>query len=137
VEAIRSLIHPYLLRGLVLAPLALGNHIDHQAVRCAAMSLPAAERLGFYEDLPYATWISGQRLSERVGEIQEATGVALESRVVHRHDALQSKLRIVSRYASQITGAEAETIAAYSSRYGGGERIWIPKESQLWRFLIQ
>ena len=39
---------------LVLAPSALGGHIDHRLVRQAAQQAVGASSLVFYEDLPYA-----------------------------------------------------------------------------------
>jgi LmbE family N-acetylglucosaminyl deacetylase len=39
---------------LVLAPLGVGNHVDHRLLRNAAAKLVRPERLLFYEDLPYA-----------------------------------------------------------------------------------
>ncbi len=137
ISALALLIRPYLAQGLVFAPLALGSHIDHNAVRRAATSLSQTERLGFYEDLPYATWISDDELKARVEDIERATGLTLEPTVITANEAVESKSSVVSRYASQITAAEAEAIAGYSLRYGGGERIWTPKAGKLWRFLIQ
>ena len=135
-EALALRIHPFLLRGLVLAPLALGDHIDHQAVRYAALSLPKTERLAFYEDLPYATWTAEEQLTAHVQAIEHATGVKLEGVVVNSGAAIQDKRHMVSYYASQITNAEADSIAEYASRYGGAERIWIPKDSTCWRLLL-
>lgn len=39
---------------LVLAPLGVGNHIDHRLLRYAATKLVRPERLLYYEDRPYA-----------------------------------------------------------------------------------
>ena len=39
---------------LVLAPLGVGNHVDHRLLRAAATKLVRPERLLYYEDLPYA-----------------------------------------------------------------------------------
>ena len=39
---------------LVLAPLGVGNHVDHREVREAATGLVEAGRLLYYEDRPYA-----------------------------------------------------------------------------------
>lgn len=38
---------------VVLAPLAIGGHVDHRAVQVAALALPSSCVL-FYEDLPYS-----------------------------------------------------------------------------------
>ena len=39
---------------LVLAPLGVGNHVDHRLLRDAATKLVRPEQLLYYEDLPYA-----------------------------------------------------------------------------------
>ncbi len=39
---------------LVLAPLGVGNHVDHRLLRYAATKLVRPERLLYYEDRPYA-----------------------------------------------------------------------------------
>jgi hypothetical protein len=41
-------------RVRVFAPLAIGNHVDHQLVFWAARSLPPRYGALFYEDYPYA-----------------------------------------------------------------------------------
>ena len=38
----------------VIAPMAVGNHVDHRLVRDAALTAAPPERLLFYEDRPYA-----------------------------------------------------------------------------------
>ncbi len=122
---------------LVLAPLALGNHVDHQAVHSAATRAYSGQRLGFYEDLPYATWTSAEELAVRVAAAEGATHVSLRPVVIGiSSEAVSRKLRVVSRYRSQINRQEAITIARHAGRYGGGERIWIPKHGKLWRTLL-
>jgi LmbE family N-acetylglucosaminyl deacetylase len=49
-RALRSL----LPADVVVAPLAVGNHVDHRLVRDAALQAVPAERLRFYEDRPYS-----------------------------------------------------------------------------------
>jgi LmbE family N-acetylglucosaminyl deacetylase len=39
---------------LVIAPMAVGNHVDHRIVRDAALAAVDSARLRFYEDRPYA-----------------------------------------------------------------------------------
>lgn len=113
--------------SLVLCPLGLGNHVDHLAVRSAATLACRAVKLGFYEDLPYAIWTSEDELRERVKEAEKQTGVSLRPVVIRRKRPVWNKRRIISRYASQITPEEADRMARFGSRYGGGERIWIPQ----------
>ncbi len=44
---------------LVLAPMGVGNHVDHRVLRDAATAIVPAERLLYYEDRPYA-FVRGQ-----------------------------------------------------------------------------
>ena len=127
---------PYFRCCLVLAPLALANHIDHRAVYSAALTVQAGQRLGFYEDLPYATWVSGDELATRLAETERATGVPLKPLVIQGKGGVAKKRRDIRVYRSQIRRNEADVIARYASRFGGGERIWIPRHGKLWRELL-
>jgi LmbE family N-acetylglucosaminyl deacetylase len=124
-------------RGLTLAPLGLGNHIDHAAVHRAAARAVSAAKLAFYEDLPYARWTSEEQLRSRIEGAQRITGSALRPLVVRDRRRARQKRRVISRYKSQITGEEAAAIAGWSSRFGGGERIWVPQHSRYWNGLRQ
>ncbi len=130
-------VEPHFRAGLILAPLALGNHIDHRAVHCAALKAHKGQRLGFYEDLPYASWTSDEQLAARVRETERFTHVALRPVVIRTSEPASRKLRVVSRYRSQINRQEATAIAAFASRYGGGERLWIPRHGRPWGALIR
>jgi hypothetical protein len=115
-----------------IAPLALGNHIDHQLVSSAAIASVLPNRLAFYEDLPYATWTEERAVRQRVSEIAEATGVRLGPFIVRMPWGAACKLRLISKYRSQITAREARNIASWANNYGGGERIWVPQHSRYW-----
>jgi LmbE family N-acetylglucosaminyl deacetylase len=124
------------IRGadLVLAPLALGDHVDHWAVQLAARHSNIAVKLGFYEDLPYATWTAESVVRDRLQEISRQTKRHYRSRRCCPLQPLGRKRREVARYQSQITRMEAEAIARFSSG-GRGERIWIPAHSRRWNAL--
>src|SRR5690349_15351519 len=62
IAALANRIGRYFTRGLVVAPLALGDHVDHLAVYRAALASSTDHKLAFYEDLPYATWTSKRSL---------------------------------------------------------------------------
>ncbi len=126
----------YFIRGLVLAPLALGDHVDHLTVRAAAIEGSLPQRLGFYEDLPYATWTPEPALRKAVSDAEHRTGVPLRGCLVKRRHYVARKRNIIGRYQSQIGPNEAAGIARFAIHYGGGERIWIPKHSKKWRSLV-
>ena len=112
---------------LVFAPLALGDHVDHLAVRSAAIALRHEfEALAFYEDLPYRMWTSEQTLQEHVRELEQRISQRLHPRLIWTDHAFWLKKQIVSQYRSQITSREAEAIARNARHYRGGERIWAP-----------
>jgi LmbE family N-acetylglucosaminyl deacetylase len=111
--------------GLVLAPLTLGNHVDHVAVNRAALNACGPKRLGFYEDLPYAIWTDDSTLRKKVGEMEAALNVSLYSATIAPDRTLMSKQCAAGTYSSQITREDAIRIAKRA------ERIWIPK-SRFW-----
>ncbi|MGI9072556.1 MAG: hypothetical protein ACR2JB_14870 [Bryobacteraceae bacterium] len=135
VDMLSQRLRKYFLRGLVLAPLALGDHFDHLTVRAAAIKTLFPHKLGFYEDLPYATWVSEGSLRKVVSYAEHSTGMPLKSFLVRRKGYIFRKRSIVSRYQSQISRNEAVAIARFAVNYGGGERIWIPKHCSPWRSL--
>jgi LmbE family N-acetylglucosaminyl deacetylase len=134
--SLRAVIRAQYIRGLALAPLGLGNHVDHLLVnKAATQTLPGCS-LAFYEDLPYATWTSEAELKRRVRACEETTMVRLKSAIVRGEHAAWRKREIGVHYGSQITPREAAEIARFALRYRGGERIWIPKHSTRWRVLV-
>jgi hypothetical protein len=136
VEMLSRRFRRYFRRGLVLAPLALGNHVDHLTVRAAAVRTSFPHKLGFYEDLPYATWVPEGSLRKAVSDAELSTGMPLKSLLVRRKGHIFCKRSIVSRYQSQISRNEAVAIAHFAVKYDSGERIWIPKRCRAWRSLI-
>ncbi len=120
---------------LAMSPLGLGNHVDHIAVRLAAVRAIGPGNLGFYEDLPYATWTPKNVLQEQILEAQEATRTKLKPVVIHDRRLARLKRRAVAQYHSQIDWQGASIIASWSKRHGSGERIWIPRGSARWTAL--
>lgn len=138
INALGQRIRKYFVRGLVLAPLALGDHVDHLAVSKAASANSVDHKLGFYEDLPYATWTSESALCRRLRKAERDTGVHLRSIVIrNRHFTVAHKRRLINRYRSQISPEEATSIAKHAWKYGGGERLWIPRYGSVWKSLVQ
>ena len=110
----------------VIAPLTLGNHVDHQLTRLA-VELAYGNQIAFYEDYPYVQWQGG------AVEIRGMTGH------MERFSAenLQTKLQAIRAYKSQVphlfkNDAEmqrmVESFHAPSTGSGqaemGGERLW-------------
>lgn len=137
IEILSRRFRRYFRRGLVLAPLALGDHIDHLTVRAAAIKSSVRQELGFYEDLPYAAWVSESSLRRAVSYAECSTGVPLKSAVIRQKRYISRKRSIAGRYQSQISRDDAIAIARFAANYGGGERIWIPKHGRAWKSLTQ
>lgn len=136
-EAVARCIKDYFRKGLVLAPLGLGDHVDHLLVKDAATSIGLNHNLGFYEDLPYAEWTSETALFERVRSIEGSTRTKLEPAVIRTPDATQIKQMIVKKYQSQITPEQGLHISRFAERYKRGERIWMPRAAREWKYLVR
>ena len=123
--------------SLVLAPLGLGNHVDHLVVRTAAINTSQVDTLAFYEDLPYATWVSDTLCNQTVKEIERSTRILLRPSIIRNRNQVARKRQVISQYKSQIGREDAIGIAGFAAKYRGGERIWTPKRSQAWRALTR
>jgi LmbE family N-acetylglucosaminyl deacetylase len=121
--------------ALVLAPLALGDHIDHRTVHLAALKAGRAHRVGFYEDLPYASWTDDAVIRERVSKVEAVIGIPLFP-ALRRSASWRFKERVIRRYDSQIDAGMARMIARYGEKYMGAERIWAPRHSARWQALL-
>jgi LmbE family N-acetylglucosaminyl deacetylase len=102
------------------APLAVGNHVDHQITRQAAAEL--AGPLAWYEDLPYSS-VPGAL------DTALATHQPLQPTTTEIGATLERKLDAIADYASQIVELFGDE-AAMRARIGGyaatigGERVW-------------
>jgi LmbE family N-acetylglucosaminyl deacetylase len=112
----------------VVAPLAVGGHIDHRVTRQAAVEVLGALALpvGFYEDLPYSARAEEQ---DRLGSYAE--GVPLGLRPVFTTmasadaaAAIRRKTKMSECYDSQVDSETVRSIAEFSERYDGRERLW-------------
>ena len=118
-----------------LAPLALGNHVDHWAVYQASLRSIPWHQLGFYEEFPYAARVSSKTLSNRISQTEDAAGCSLQPLIMRTLQSRRNKLRAIRQYSSQITTSEAERIANGTNSSGPGERIWVPRHAPLWHVL--
>ncbi len=104
----------------ILAPLAVGGHVDHRLVRQVASARGFA-RLGFYEDFPYVAQ-DPHALAQVIG--------GLSARVVDLSaTALAARVAAVAEYASQhamLTGGTAALLDMLRDHVAevGGERTW-------------
>ena len=103
---------------LVIAPLALGGHIDHRLVNASALSTFPPERLLLYEDLPYAS-----RMSPRE-RLLEAESLPWSSRTFPHAGSPGRKERYGLCYPSQIEESVAREMELYCEALGGRERYF-------------
>jgi LmbE family N-acetylglucosaminyl deacetylase len=117
---------------ILLFPLAVGHHVDHQVVFRAGWALQQTGRcVAFYEDLPYTAWKGGPQT--RLAELAQV----LHPQLVGTTESWPAKLEAVSAYASQLDALSHEGVSVleFLDRYGasllpGGraERLWWPQE---------
>lgn len=107
----------------VVAPLAIGNHVDHQLVHAAAARVWQTALL-YYEDYPYV-----QRHPQ---ELARRTQPASEWRsylIPLTHAALNARLAATQAYTSQLSSlfnndADLEASIRAQVARTGGERLW-------------
>ncbi len=116
----------------IIAPLAVGSHVDHQVVRMAAEAVYGSS-LTYFEDYPYIQkW--------GIGDVVDAPGWH-STLVSFSDDALAKKLAAVAAYSSQINHLffdekdMRENVKAFAARTGKSvehrgyaERFWQYKE---------
>jgi LmbE family N-acetylglucosaminyl deacetylase len=114
-DALRGLAEQY----IVLAPLALGGHIDHRLVRAAAQRAFHSSSLVFYEDLPYACRMTAAECqAARVSD-------SLLREVWLPNDRTEAGLKRASAlcYPSQIAPDVADEVERYAENHDGRERF--------------
>ncbi len=110
--------------GALIAPLTLGNHVDHTLTRTAAAAAFGARQLWYYEDYPYA---------QQVGALHQVIpaderGWTAET-IALREEALQAKIRAISAFQSQLStfftddADLAQQVRTFAAQVGG-ERLW-------------
>lgn len=109
--------------GTIVAPLTVGNHVDHQIVRAAA-ERTYGRSLFFYEDYPYMRIPGARDLVIPPG------AVGWQARVIPLTAVdIQAKVASIAAFASQVDtffkdrADLAQQIHAFADE-AGGERIW-------------
>ncbi len=117
IEAMAGALRTVPAHDLLLAPFALGSHVDHRLVRQAAQQVFEAGSLVFYEDLPYAcrtTRAERERLAPEQG-----TGLCEVS--LGASDVSGLKRLYSLCYRSQIAPSVADEMEQYAQQHGGQE----------------
>ena len=104
---------------LVLAPLAVGGHVDHEAVRLAVAACGGEPEVLWYEDLPYAH-----------GSAPRPTVHPVTVPVAGRWPAIETGVRC---YPSQRPDTILPVIRRHHAA-NGGERLWAESAAAATRF---
>lgn len=107
--------------GRVFAPLAIGNHVDHQLTRQAA-EMAFGQQLSYYEDYPY-----NQRLYP-AGNLPPQKNLTPQLWALSR-PGIQARLAAIAAFQSQLVSlfGNAQTMQHLVQQYLvqiGGERNW-------------
>lgn len=106
--------------GLVVCPLGVGGHVDHDLARRAAIAAYPARRMAFFEDLPYSAAFP-HHVGPLAACVSEELDLALSPvRVCRRNDG-RRKRTLLQVYSSQLSSQEQRTASHYSR---SGERVW-------------
>jgi LmbE family N-acetylglucosaminyl deacetylase len=122
VDAIKK----YLLEnvdGILLCPLAVGDHIDHVICREAVIHLYNKLQVLFFEDLPYTQRISQEQLNRHIQQLEEQLQVTLVNNINRVEEASINKEQAIRLYETQLNDEICSEIMAHMHALQG-ERLW-------------
>lgn len=109
-------------------PLGIGKHIDHLIIRHVALSF-SKSKLFFYEDMPYSI---NRKWYEKAIKSAHNMLIIKKNKISFSNEQLQYKLKMLTKYKSQLAGRDLRHIANYyNSECGMFENIWTVVET--WR----
>jgi len=120
---IASLLRELPPHNQLIAPLTIGNHVDHQLVRGAAELVREKAQLRYYEEYPYISWVKDAEMDLLTGPEGKMETMPVSE------EALAFKIEAISCYKSQIstffTGIpDARQRVRSHTILAGGERLW-------------
>lgn len=122
IEDLRKLLEQY-VDGLLLCPLAIGNHIDHAICREAVIQLYKQMNVIFFEDLPYAQRIRESQIHKHIKNLEEKLNVRLVSNTSGLGNSTINKMEAIDVYKSQLNDEIRSEIIDHMNALGG-ERLW-------------
>jgi len=111
------------VNGLLLCPLAIGNHIDHAICRAAVAKLYKEKQVLFYEDLPYAQRITQHQINLHIKQLEEELKISLSSHTNGLINDTINKEEAIQLYKSQMNDEILSEIIAHFNALAG-ERVW-------------
>jgi LmbE family N-acetylglucosaminyl deacetylase len=130
--------------AVMLFPLAIGHHVDHQLTFRVGWQLwQRGHRIAFYEDLPYVAWESGLHI-EGKGDPNRGpqsrlveVGLPLYPQAIDITPVWPTKLEAIACYTSQFAELTHDGVPLFDAlyRYAASlvpgkltERLWWPEE---------
>jgi LmbE family N-acetylglucosaminyl deacetylase len=111
------------VEGVLLCPLAIGNHIDHAITREAVAQVYKKMKVIFFEDLPYTARISHEAILKHVKELEERLGVKLSCYLNSVEGCSVNKEQAIRVYKSQLNDEICSEILSHMNNLSG-ERLW-------------
>jgi len=109
--------------GLLLCPLAIGNHIDHAICREAVLHLYNKMKVLFFEDLPYANRMTENEILSHLRELEKRLDVKLVNHIIGFQNCAINKEQNIRLYKSQLNEEICAEIMAHMNNLSG-ERLW-------------
>lgn len=121
----------------IYAPLAVGNHVDHQIVRDWGRALQSVGyTVYFYEDYPYLRQTAAV---ERAKSLLVSAGARLQAQHTAFDDAtMQAKIKAMRAYHSQTTSfweSEAAVAAEVCATFASDDQTPAPYQERAWRIV--
>ena len=122
IEELKQLLEQH-VDGLLLCPLAIGNHIDHAIAREAVIGLYKKLEVIFFEDLPYTQRIGEDQVQRHIHNLEEQINTDLIAYTNSLNDSQVNKEQAIRVYKSQLNEEIASEIISYMNALKG-ERLW-------------
>ncbi|MEJ7677315.1 MAG: PIG-L family deacetylase [Segetibacter sp.] len=123
IEDLRKLLEVHTVGGILLCPLAIGNHIDHAICRETVVQLYKKLNVIFFEDLPYAQRIGEDQIHRHIKDLEEKLDVRLVSNTDGLVKSTIDKRQAINVYKSQLNDEISSEIIGHMNALGG-ERLW-------------
>lgn len=122
IEDMKKLLNKH-VDGLLLCPLAIGNHIDHAISREAVIGLYEKLNVIFFEDLPYAQRIGEDQIHRHVHNLEDQLNHQLTNYTIDIDHSVIDKEQAIRVYKSQLNDEIVSEIIAHKDALKG-ERLW-------------
>lgn len=123
IEDLKKLLEQHVLEGILLCPLAIGNHIDHAICREAVLKLYRKLNVIFFEDLPYAQRIGEDQIHRHIRNLETQLGIELTNYTSRSENSIIDKDHAIRVYKSQLNEEICSEIVGHMNALGG-ERLW-------------